>query len=698
VSLWRAHGRWLLLLLAALLPRLWQPGRFITPDEVLFLDHARDFLRGLAAGDSSLTLGIGYPGVTLAWANLLGLLSLLALARLGWSARLPGCLSLGQFLDAAGVQPLPYYVAGRVVSALLTTALLLLFYSLARRLLAGRGRGGEDAAWLGSLLLALDPYVLGYSRLMHVEAPLALLMLLAVLTWLLWLRDGARPWLLLAGLFSGLALLTKTTALLLVPILPALALIPRTNSPHSKDAIKDESPDGARADSPRARPGRVVAGWLAVLGLTALVFYLLWPAMWRQPGEALMLTFGKLWVDKDAGEGNLGMFWMGRFVEDPGPAFYPVALLLKLSPVMLGGLIVNLVSLRPRRERYVEWSLWGYALLYLLAMTLASKKSVRYLLPAFPAFAPLAALGLLRAGRWLAGLRLRPALADGIPQRGWGLALGALLAVFCLAYAPYYLSYYNPLLLGWRWAPRSLLVGWGEGLDAAARYLNSRPGAREAEVAAWYDGSFAPFFEGQTLPFSTENALRADYSVLYVNQVQRDIPDPNLVAYFQRRRPEHVVRLNGVDYAWVYPAISGQGPVPDTVTRVGMSMGGAVTLEGYETRPADTEQGVRVTLYWRVLRSGLPDYFVYVRAVDAAGEIRARSDSPPVMGFWPTSRWEEGSLVADEQLLVRSPEAAPGTYRLEVGMYDPVTWAVLEPAGGELGQGGGLLLGEVALP
>jgi hypothetical protein len=107
---------------------------------------------------------------------------------------------------------------------------------------------------------------------------------------------------------------------------------------------------------------------------------------------------------------------------------------------------------------------------------------------------------------------------------------------------------------------------------------------------------------------------------------------------------------------------------------------------------------VIVTLYWRPIRSGLPDYFIYVRAVDGAGQIQARADSPPMMGFWPTSRWEAGKLVADEQVLLRPPETAAGRYRLEVGMYDPQTWAVLEPASGERGQGGGLLLGEVSLP
>jgi hypothetical protein len=127
-------------------------------------------------------------------------------------------------------------------------------------------------------------------------------------------------------------------------------------------------------------------------------------------------------------------------------------------------------------------------------------------------------------------------------------------------------------------------------------------------------------------------------------------------------------------------------------------MGETVVLEGYEVRPDTSVQGLVVTLYWRALRADLPDYFVYVRAVDDAGQIHARTDSPPVMGFWPTSRWEAGKLVADEQVMTSPPEVEAGVYRLEVGMYDPQTWAVLGPASGEQGEGGGLLLGEVTLP
>ena len=37
---------------------------------------------------------------------------------------------------------------------------------------------------------------------------------------------------------------------------------------------------------------------------------------------------------------------------------------------------------------------------------------------------------------------------------------------------PYYLSYYNPVMGGGKRAPEAMFIGWGQGLDQAARYLN----------------------------------------------------------------------------------------------------------------------------------------------------------------------------------------------------------------------------------
>ncbi|MCP4289492.1 MAG: hypothetical protein GY792_34570, partial [Gammaproteobacteria bacterium] len=209
-------------------------------------------------------------------------------------------------------------------------------------------------------------------------------------------------------------------------------------------------------------------------------------------------------------------------------------------------------------------------------------------------------------------------------------------------YHPYYFTYYNPLFLGWRWAPHTLLVGWGEGLDGAARYLNEQP---EQNVAAWYEWLFPIMYKGRTQPVvPQENLITADQAVLYINQVQRDIPSPNIIHYFRtRRQPEHTVRLAGIDYAWVYSGpIAGFQADPIPEYPIGGEFGDEVRLLGYDMRPQPVTGGdsLIVTLYWRAISTPAADRFVYLRLVDEQGHIWAGSDSPPVMGLWPSTRWQ----------------------------------------------------------
>ncbi len=644
--------RWLLLAALVFIPRLVNLDVFITPDEPLFLEHARQFAHGVATGNFEQTLGIGYPGVTIA-------------------------------LAAAPVINLPptelgAYVAGRLAVGLLTGLLMLALYGLGQKLL------GDWPAFVGVALLALDPYMLGYSRLLHNEATLALTITLAGVSWLLWLRAEQRRWLALAGLFTGLALLTKSTALLLGPLLAVATL-------------------GWAVTAGCWRNGRwwgrVLLGGGAALLAAAAVFVALWPAMWVNPAGAVGLTLDKLLHDQAAGTGNLGMFWLGRFVDDPGPLFYPVAFLLKATPWLLIGLALGagftVYALRtlPGPATRDAVALWALALVYLLLMTIASKKSVRYMLPAWPAFCLLAGWGWAQLGQLA-----RRRYSSFVIRYSSFIALG-LVAAFALVYHPYYFSYYNPAVGGWRWAPDTLLIGWGEGLDLAAGYLNRQP---PATVAAWYDFLFPLYYRGQTQPVTPpENMLTADHTVVYISQAQRNIPNPNIIDYFRHRRPpEYTARLNGVDYAWVYPGPVAGFTAPSSPPQfaLGGDFGGELRLLGYNLSlpPTGDEPALVVTLQWQVIAPPPAERFVFVRLVDDHGQIWAKTDSPPVMGLWPVARWQPGMFIADAQQVTLPAAAAPGNlaqYRLEVGVYNPATGQPLPATGQPLGAGGGLLLG-----
>jgi hypothetical protein len=342
-------------------------------------------------------------------------------------------------------------------------------------------------------------------------------------------------------------------------------------------------------------------------------------------------------------------------------------------------------------------------------MTIASKKSIRYLLPAFPTFYLLAGLALFQfsrsarqripnwaqVGEWR--MAKYHASVRSLPLGRFTLPLLFLpLFFFTLLYHPYYFTYYNPLLLGWLWAPQTLLVGWGEGLDQAARYLNQQPPGR---IAAWYEWLFPLYYPGEVQATSVDNLISADHAVLYINQVQRNLPDPNIIEYFHRRQPEQTVRLSGIEYAWVYPGpVVGFRPNPTPQYPLGGNFGSEVQLLGYDLSQTPLSgQPLTVTLYWRMLATPPDERFVYVRLVDAQGHVWAKADSPPVMGFWPAGRLQPGMLIEDAQELLIPPGTPPGLYRLEVGWYDHISGQTLPAAGQPLGQGGGLLLGEIQL-
>ncbi|MFN8458472.1 MAG: hypothetical protein U0401_28100 [Anaerolineae bacterium] len=69
-----------------------------------------------------------------------------------------------------------------------------------------------------------------------------------------------------------------------------------------------------------------------------------------------------------------------------------------------------------------------------------------------------------------------------------------LQLVFAILAAPYYLTYYNPFLGGVQEAAQQVPVGWGEGLEQAAHFLNSLPNAKKLNVSSWYGSIFRTLF------------------------------------------------------------------------------------------------------------------------------------------------------------------------------------------------------------
>jgi hypothetical protein len=133
-------------------------------------------------------------------------------------------------------------------------------------------------------------------------------------------------------------------------------------------------------------------------------------------------------------------------------------------------------------------------------------------------------------------------------------------------------------------------------------------------------------------------------------------------------------------------------PQPAGMTPLGATYAEGVRLTGY--RLAREAEKLQVALEWQTDHFLDADYTVFLHLQNAAGEMVAQGDGPPVNGQWPTSLWSPGVAVQDTHTIALPPGSAPGTYRLVVGLYDLVTGRRLPLAAG----GDAATLAEITLP
>ncbi|HEX9076147.1 MAG TPA: glycosyltransferase family 39 protein [Anaerolineae bacterium] len=100
-----------------------------------------------------------------------------------------------------------------------------------------------------------------------------------------------------------------------------------------------------------------------------------------------------------------------------------------------------------------------------------------------------------------------------------------------------------------------------------------------------------------------------------------------------------------------------------------------IRLEGFELVSDTVQRGqpVLLFLYWRGLKRMDADYLVSVRILDANNNVIASYAKPPHHGDAPTSGWTPGDLVVDVVQIPIPASTPAGSYRLEVGLYDPGT-------------------------
>lgn len=510
----------LLVFVMALLPRTVAPERFITTDEGLYwFDRSAAFEDGLTTGHPGATWQAPHPGVTTMWAGTIG--------RAWWRAT--GGDAHPKDPDAQNGLRL----AQRRVVAVAASACLGVAAALAWSLYGGWVAVLAAGFWI------FDPFLIAHSRILDTDALATSFLLVAVLGAIAAARDPRRRGWDGVAVAVALAGLSKLPGFLGLPIaVGVMAWGPWTHTA------------GAPTDRARAVLAQVKAPVLRMTVIVAIVVTALWPAVWSDP---LQVLWG---IGEGAGLASssheLGNFFRGHKVHDPGPIFYPIAILFRLSPVTTIGLALGLGGAASKSGSRTRTPL-SAALFLLLVITVMAKKLDRYALPLFPLLDLVAAMGWAGLGSWIAA---KVWWAPAAPLAAAGLVAAA--AVAPLSVHPYEIAWYNPLMGGEAKAFKTLLFGWGEGLEQVGDYIHRTDPDCTHVIATRDDTSLAPFVCQPV--FGTIRYKDADYVVFYANQRQRYQNTPASSLYFGHHAPLFVATApHGTPLAWLF---KGPGAPP----------------------------------------------------------------------------------------------------------------------------------------
>ena len=501
----------LIILFVALLPRLNGIGLFMTADEKNWLGRSAEYIKAWRHLQINDTLQTTHPGITVMFVAGLAIYA--------------GQLFYHMVFDSSVTSELlRFAVFAQVPMAIINTLLVVVIFLVLRKLLP------RYIAIAAGLVLALDPYLIGFSKIVHVDAFLTGFLSVAILLLLLYDKTKNKKTFYLAGIFAALAILTKLPAIAVFPFVFCLLFL-RINIFSKKIFIPQL---------------KLFIYWVLFVGAIVII---LWPSLWWVPHPLDNISQ----VRKDMTVATL----QPHDMDEPYTLavwHYPATLLTRLTMPVELGFVLLMVMLAFRKSRAyvlrlaskrVIFFLILFVLIFMVEMTIGAKKGDRYVLPVFPAMMILGTVGICAAINFLFKKRENRMIGISVVS-----AIIFVPIVFSLIkLGPYDLAYYNPLF------PPNLSqeVGWGEGLDQVAKYLGAQPD--KDYVASWYPEELGALTKKIVLHINAHQQNKIGYVVLYRNMFGRSSDhwaNDFIDEYYKKRTPVFVAHVNGLEYAWVY--------------------------------------------------------------------------------------------------------------------------------------------------
>ena len=335
-------------------------------------------------------------------------------------------------------------------SALCGLGVILLVAWLGRRL-----TGDAFTGALAMFVMATSIYFIKYAARGMTDVPFTVFVLAAMCSWVL--SEGDPRWLLAVGAWTACANLSRFGMGISIPIVLAADMV----------------------FNRRRRPLRYLIAAL----LIAFVPVVAWYAQWIYRYGMDFFVRNNVWLQEEV-YGGLNPPWRRytgafEYIYMVAKSYWP------WLPAMIAGLILVVRRRDPKLRLLIPW----VGVVYVLC-AITKSRVLRYMLPAYPAFAILAAIGLL----WLVPVRyIRAGLR----------VLTPLLAILVIVVA------IRPPVNWHAWETRPIAVASTRATPAGERitfYDDGAPRYDELNQLLWYgDRYFVPVLEPGKLPEALRN-------------------------------------------------------------------------------------------------------------------------------------------------------------------------------------------------
>lgn len=584
----------------------------------------------------------------------------------------------------------------RLISILFGAVTIYAAYALARELFT-------DNEWLAlaiASVVAFNPSFLFASALVSNDAPLAAFSALALLMWARLLNGRVAlnaKTAALTGLILGFAILTKTTALGLVPLTMLVLLFLAWRARDLRLGIT--------TNVILVAVFALIAGWWFVrnwilygdpLAARLVSVSALFPRSGElTPPELFQISLPWMWQT----------FWGGPTPGDFSPII--LSALAILTAIALIGFTIFFFRIPNYKLRITIFFLVAWfvvifvAQLRFITMTTGADQG-RYLFPAIPVIALIIVLGL----DTLMQSTLRTTHLSHLPWRavpGFVICSFVIFASFALAlFVPFAYTlpaYARPTRASENDLTRitnPIRVNFANQIELLGYDLDGRavkPG--DTLRIALYWRALAPMSEsfrvfvhlvgqGDTSAGGTDVIpARGAFPTVYwkPGDALRDVVNVPVIAnatpgkyalevglYPIGKPGERLTAIETGDDRALIAAIK-IAPREQIAfaprTRADVRFGDAIELAGYDAEV--TQDKTHLVLYWRARGAVEQDYTVFAHAFDVNGKRIGQVDQQPQAGNYPTSIWSAGEMIRDEIVLPKAARVIVGLYRADTG-------------------------------